>query len=146
MKLFHDFANYTSEIGTTKSEMSLILEHPRQVARHFGRSIRTIQRWIARGMPCLSDGLFDVEEIENWLKKQGPAEELKARPQEFEFLPGPVAPDVAALYGAGIAGLRKGLKTLSRALVLGGFGGQAARKITFQVLTNLLWEVSDGSE
>lgn len=37
-----------------------------QVAKHFGKSARTIYRWQKQGMPVLLDGRFDVEAIDAW--------------------------------------------------------------------------------
>lgn len=124
--------------------MSKIVDHPRQVARHFGRNIRTIQRWLLAGMPRLAGGLFDVDEIETWLQQKKPIAELEAKPRELEYLAQPVAAEVEALFGAGVTGLRQGFKTLFRALLLGGYRGDAARQVALQVVINLLLEEMSG--
>ena len=95
-------------------------------------------------MPCLSGGLFDVDEIEAWLEKKKPLADLQAKPRELEYLAQPVAPEVEALFGAGVTGLRQGLKSLSRALLLGGYRGALARRVALQVVINLLLEELSG--
>jgi phage terminase Nu1 subunit (DNA packaging protein) len=44
-----------------------------KVARHFGKSLRQVQRWAKQGMPVLSGGRYDLMQIEAWrrLKKGG---------------------------------------------------------------------------
>lgn len=92
-------------------------------------------------MPVLSDGLFDLDEIEVWLKTKAPAQELKARPVELDLLTKPATEDVVKLFSGGVAGLRQGLQTLRRALLVGQYRPSEVLGITFQVLFNLLSEV-----
>ncbi|MFA4904461.1 MAG: hypothetical protein WC600_17140 [Desulfobaccales bacterium] len=96
-------------------------------------------------MPQLSCGRFDVDEIEVWLQNQKPPAELQAKPRELEYLAQPVTAEVEALFGAGVAGMRQGFKTLSRALLLGGYHGEPARQVVLQVVINLLLEELRGS-
>src|SRR4030042_6057260 len=43
-----------------------------EVAAHFGKSLRQVQRWRQKGMPCLSGGRFDLLLIQSWLdQRQG---------------------------------------------------------------------------
>jgi len=49
---------------------NLILEDIEQVARHFGKSPRTVYRWVARGMPVEDDGRFDLRKISVWVRKR----------------------------------------------------------------------------
>jgi hypothetical protein len=95
-------------------------------------------------MPQLSGGLFDVDEIEVWIKKKKPAAELLAQPRGIEYLAQPVAPEVAALFGAGVGGMRQGVTSLFRALLLAGYRGDAARQVALQVVINLLLEEMSG--
>jgi hypothetical protein len=95
-------------------------------------------------MPCLSGGLFDVEEIEAWLEKKKPLAELQAKPRGLEYLAQPVAAEVEALFGAGVGGIRQGFKTLFRALLRGGYRGEVARQVALQVVINLLLEELSG--
>ena len=39
----------------------------RAVADHFGRSLRTVQRWAKEGMPRLSGKRFDLIQVQAWL-------------------------------------------------------------------------------
>ncbi len=95
-------------------------------------------------MPRLSGGRFDVDEIEGWLQQKKPGTDLQARPRELDYLPQPVAPEVEALFGAGVGGMRRGFKSLFRALWLGGYRGDAARQVALQVVINLLLEEMSG--
>jgi hypothetical protein len=119
----------------------MIFTHKRQVARHYGVTTRSVERWIKRGMPVLSDGCFDSSEIDAWRSTKGPVEDLKARPVELAFLSEPVPPDVVTLFSAGMAELRRGLKTLNRGLVVGQYPPAEARAITLKVLLNFVQEV-----
>lgn len=123
--------------------MGLIFDHPRHVARHFGRNIRTIQRWMRAGMPQLSGGLFDADEIEAWLQQHRPWPELQAKPPELEYLPQPVTSEIEALCGAGCEGLRQGFKTLRKALLLGGYQNRQAREIILQINAHILLDELD---
>jgi hypothetical protein len=95
-------------------------------------------------MPRLSGDLFDVDEIEAWLQQQRPPVELQAQPRELEYLAQPVAVEVEALFGAGVGGMRQGFKTFFRALLLGGYRGDAARQVALQVIISLLLEEMSG--
>ena len=95
-------------------------------------------------MPQLSGGLFDVDEIEIWLQNQRAPIELQARPRGVEYLDHQVPAEVQSLFGAGIGGMRQGLKTLFRALVMGGYRGDVARKVTLQLLIDLFLEEFSG--
>jgi phage terminase Nu1 subunit (DNA packaging protein) len=44
-----------------------IVDHLELVARHFQKSLRTVQRWLRNGMPKLSGNRFDLVQIEEWL-------------------------------------------------------------------------------
>jgi len=50
-----------------------IVDSMDKVARHFGKSLRQVQRWAKQGMPILSGGRYDLMQIETWrrLKKGG---------------------------------------------------------------------------
>lgn len=50
-----------------------IVDSMDRVRRHFGKSLRQVQRWARQGMPILSGGRYDLGQIEAWrrLKKGG---------------------------------------------------------------------------
>lgn len=49
-----------------------ILNSPKALAKHLGKSSRTIRRWIKAGIPQLSDGRFDVGQVQTWIEgRQG---------------------------------------------------------------------------
>jgi hypothetical protein len=125
-------------------ELTMILTNKRQIARHYGVTVRSIERWIARGLPLLSDGCADSDEIDVWRQTKGPAQELKARPVELAFLSQPIPEDVIMLFTAGVAEFRRGLKTLTRGLVVGQYPSPEVRRIILKILVNLIMEVSDG--
>jgi hypothetical protein len=95
-------------------------------------------------MPSLSGGRFDLDEIEVWLLQHKPPAELQARARELDYLAQPVAVEVEDLFEAGVTGLRRGFKTLFRALLLGGYRGDPARQVALQVVINLLLEEMSG--
>lgn len=43
-----------------------IIDSVEEVARHFGKSVRTVQRWVSIGMPRMLDGRFDLLAITAW--------------------------------------------------------------------------------
>lgn len=98
----------------------------------------------------MSGGFFDVDEIEAWLKKKKPSTDLWARIPELDYLAQPAHlcvrdwADVEALFVVGVGGMRRGFKTLFRALLLGGYRGDAARQVALQVVINLLMEEMSG--
>lgn len=51
-----------------KGEDSTIVNSLEKVARHFGKTLRTAQRWAREGMPGLSGGRYDLLQIEAWRK------------------------------------------------------------------------------
>ena len=56
-----------------KGEDPTIVNSLEKVARHFGKSLRQVQRWAKEGMPGLSGGRYNLMQIEAWrkLKKGG---------------------------------------------------------------------------
>lgn len=44
-----------------------LLAYKSEVARHYGRTRRTIYDWIKKGMPIEEDGTFDLDKIDHWL-------------------------------------------------------------------------------
>ena len=42
-----------------------------EVARHFGKTKRTIVNWGKKGMPMIPEGFYDLEEIGQWAFAQG---------------------------------------------------------------------------
>jgi len=51
-----------------------IIDNVDDLAGHFGKSSRTIRRWIVSGMPMLPDGRFDILQVTAWRRsKKGSA-------------------------------------------------------------------------
>jgi len=71
----------------------------RQVAEHFGRTVRTVRNWIGRGMPQEVDG-YDLQKIERWALAEG-------------IIRGPVTPGGQQAEGEAL-GLQEGAGGLDR--------------------------------
>lgn len=60
-----------------------------ELARHFGKSARSIQRWVKDGMPRLPDGRFDLLAVTAWRRRRkGSDPTVQGHPQD-----GPAAMD-----------------------------------------------------
>jgi phage terminase Nu1 subunit (DNA packaging protein) len=71
-------------------EETSIVDSMEKVARHFGKSLRQVQRWATQGMPVLSGGRYDLLQVAAWrrLKKggRGPAVMSDPRSQGQPYL------------------------------------------------------------
>lgn len=67
------FSLLEKKLQSSKNEETSIVDSMDKVARHFGKSLRQVQRWAQKGMPVLSGGRYDIKQIEAWrrLKKGG---------------------------------------------------------------------------
>ena len=55
-----------------EGEDGSIVDSMDKVRRHFGKSLRQVQRWAVKGMPVLPGGRYDLLQIEAWRRrKQG---------------------------------------------------------------------------
>jgi phage terminase Nu1 subunit (DNA packaging protein) len=72
-----------------KGEDSTIVNSLEKVAKHFGKHLRTAQRWAREGMPGLSGGRYDLLQIEAWrkLKKGGRGPAAAVDPRSYGQLP-----------------------------------------------------------
>jgi phage terminase Nu1 subunit (DNA packaging protein) len=59
--------------GSKAEEETSIVDSMEKVARHFGKSLRQVQRWATQGMPVLSGRRYDLLQVAAWrrLKKGG---------------------------------------------------------------------------
>ena len=89
--------------------MSHVVRTLAQVAKHFGRSPRTAQRWKRAGMPRLPGHGYDLGEIAHWLKT---ASYLGATFRQME-----ADERVNALFESAVVQLRRGLQNLCQAFV-----------------------------
>ena len=89
--------------------MSHVVRTLAQVAKHFGRSHRTAQRWKRAGMPRLPGHGYDLGEIEGWLKT---VSHLGATFRQME-----ADERVNALFESAVVHLRRGLQNLCQAFV-----------------------------
>lgn len=71
--------------GSKAEEETSIVDSMEKVARHFGKSLRQVQRWATQGMPVLSGRRYDLLQVAAWrrLKKggRGPAAAIDPRSQ-----------------------------------------------------------------
>jgi hypothetical protein len=89
--------------------MSLIVRGLSEVARHFGKSTRTAQRWRQAGMPKLAGGRFDLDQVETWLKS---ARYLGASLRQLAD-----DNEIQDLFELAVVELRRGLKHLCESFV-----------------------------
>jgi phage terminase Nu1 subunit (DNA packaging protein) len=47
-----------------------IVDSKEDVGSHVGKSWRTVYRWIKEGLPVLPDGKFDLEQVDEWLRRR----------------------------------------------------------------------------
>lgn len=80
----------------------------KKVALHFGRTVRTVQRWIRAGMPKTARG-YDLADCEKWLKAQA------YRGSVFKEVEHQVLVD--RLFELAVEDLRRGLLHLCSAYV-----------------------------
>jgi hypothetical protein len=86
-----------------------IVKSKADVARYLGISYRTVQNWARAGMPRLSDGRYDSDQVETWLKEKrylGATFRAMASDKEIQDL-----------FGIAVLQLRRGLQSLCQAYV-----------------------------
>lgn len=66
--------------------MDGIISTVEELGKHFGKSDRTIRRWIAAGMPVLSDGRFDLPQVAAWRKRKKGVSESRGDEKVFSQL------------------------------------------------------------
>ena len=102
----------------------LIVNEIGQVAKHFKKSVRQVQRWLQAGAPRLSDGSFDLVQIKRWVKCRRRGAGSSYRDPAYGYcrarLGEMVGREVEALILAGLADVEAGLNTVARALAVHG--------------------------
>ncbi len=63
-------------LSTGRAKRARVVQYRRQVAEHFGCSLRTVATWQGVGMPGTpgwgdQPGSFDLDEIQQWMKRRG---------------------------------------------------------------------------
>ncbi len=88
--------------------MSYFVRTLREVGEHFGKTVRTAQRWRRAGMPKSSAG-FDLGQIEEWLRSKP---YLGKSFQEME-----TEVQIQDLFDLAVMELRRGLRHLCQAFI-----------------------------
>lgn len=89
--------------------MPHVVQSLAEVGRHFGRCRRTAQRWRRAGLPRLSSGAYDLDEIGGWLKT---TKGLGATFRQMES-----DEQVTILFERAVMELRRGLQHLCESFV-----------------------------
>lgn len=74
-----------SESDEGDNGTSHVLDTIEAVGKHYGKSPRTVKRWIVRGMPVLPGHRYDISQIDAWLAG-GQGEKEADRTPEKDFL------------------------------------------------------------
>lgn len=96
--------------------MSHIVRSLRKVGEHFGRTLRTAQRWRRAGMPKCSAG-YDLEQCADWLRARA-GSGASLREMERQVL-------VEKLFDLAVVELRRGLQHLCASFVKARGKGRA---------------------
>ena len=88
--------------------MSHIVKKLSDVARYFGKTPRTVQRWKRAGMPRTSGG-YDLGQVETWLK------EMRYLGATFRAMAD--EKELQDLFEIAVLQLRRGLQSLCQAYV-----------------------------
>jgi len=60
----------SEESASADNSAATVVDSMDRVAKHFGKSLRQVQRWAKKGMPTLSGGRYDLMQIEIWRRLQ----------------------------------------------------------------------------
>jgi hypothetical protein len=119
----------------------IIVDELSQVATHFKKSLRQVQRWMRAGAPRLSDGSFDLVQIKRWLKQKRKGLSSSPKGPAYGYCRGRlgelVEKETEARLLAGLADVEVGLNTIAWALGMHGEMSEELKKLIVFFLQTL---------